>query len=193
VTISSHIMNVPINELIADPKNARLHSEAQIAQIAKSIEQFLYLGTVIVQPTGQIIGGHATVEALKRIYPPDKKVDVRVVEGLTKGQYAALALALNKLPEASTWNDGILRELFGELDEDGIDLSALGFSLKEIDKLTSPADDLDVKEIDTSDVHDEFWISVRGPLADQAHALKALQEALKPFKDVTVDQGTIAI
>ena len=37
-----------------------------------------------------------------------------------------------------------------------------------------------------------FWISIRGPLAQQAHALKALQEAMKPYAGVSVELGTIS-
>jgi hypothetical protein len=32
-----------------------------------------------------------------------------------------------------------------------------------------------------------------GPLAQQANALKALEAAMKPFADVTVEQGTISV
>jgi hypothetical protein len=35
--------------------------------------------------------------------------------------------------------------------------------------------------------------AVRAPLAHQAHALKALQEAMKTLAGVTVEQGTINI
>lgn len=54
-------------------------------------------------------------------------------------------------------------------------------------------DPLEVKEIETGEVADEFWISVRGPLAQQAAVLKKLEDALKPFAGVTVEQGTINV
>ena len=60
-------------------------------------------------------------------------------------------------------------------------------------KLLDEPDELAVKEIETGPVSDEFWISVRGTLAQQANALKALQEAMKPFAGVEVEQGTINI
>ncbi len=180
-----------IASLTADPKNARRHSEAQIADIVDSINAFGYVAPVIIQPSGQLIGGHATIEALKRIGRED--ADVRVVAGLTPAAYRKLALALNRLPEKSQWDDAILREVMAEIKTDGEDFTGIGFSPNEIDKLLKPAEDIEVKEIETGPVDDEFWISIRGPLAQQANALKALQDAMKPFDGVTVDQGTISL
>jgi len=178
--------------LTVDPKNARRHSEAQIAQIVASIERFGFVAPIIIRPNGQIIGGHATVIALKRLERSDV-VDCRVVHGLSEAGYQALGVALNKIPENSSWDDAVLRDVLASLDELGEDTSGLGFSSNELTKLLAEPEELELKEIDTTTVEDEFWISIRGPLAEQANALKALREAMKPFAGVTVEQGTIAI
>lgn len=183
-----------VADLKADPKNARRHSEAQIAQIAqivRSIETFSYVNKVVARPNNIIIAGHATLEAVKRLGRED--VECRIVYGLSEGGYAKLALALNKIPENSRWDDDVLAEVMGELKDAGEDLLDTGFSGGEIDKLLAEPDALEVKEIETGPVEDEFWISVRGPLKDQAAALKALDAAMKPFAGVTVDLGTINI
>jgi ParB-like chromosome segregation protein Spo0J len=180
-----------VAELKPDPKNARRHSEAQVASIVASIEEFGFINRVVTRPNGQIIGGHATIEALKRLERTD--VECRVIAGLSEAQYKKLGLALNKIPENSSWDDDILREIVGELDEAHEDLSSVGFASKEIERLLAEPDPLEVKEIETSLVEDEFWISIRGPLANQAEVLKAMEAAIKPFAGVTVDLGTIAI
>lgn len=178
--------------LKADPKNARRHSEQQIAQIVTSIETFGYVNKIAIRPDNQIIGGHATLEALKRIGV--ESIDVRVVAGLTEPQYRKLAIALNKIPENSSWDSAILTEVLGELHDAGDQLDGIGFSEKELDGILGGGDDVvEVREVKTGDVADEFWISIRGPLKDQASALKALQAAMKPFPEVAVDLGTIAI
>jgi ParB-like chromosome segregation protein Spo0J len=174
-----------------DPKNARRHSEQQIAQIAASIERFGYVNKIVIRPTGVIIGGHATLEAVKRLGWED--ADFRVVDGLSEPQYKALGLALNRLPENSRWDDAILSEVLGEIDEAGEGLEGLGFNENEIKRLQAGDEPIEVKDIATSDVADEFWISVRGPLKHQAATLKALEAALKPFDGVDVELGTIAV
>lgn len=183
-----------IAALTVDPKNARAHSEGQIAQIAHSIQQFGYAAPIIIQPSGLIIGGHATVAALKRLGGVlGTRVDVRVVHGLSAAKYRKLGLALNKIPENSRWDDAILRELMGEMDAAGEDLSDIGFSSNELTKLLAEVDDIEVKEIETGPVDDECWISIRAPLAQQANILKALGVALAAFEGVSIEQGTIAI
>jgi ParB-like chromosome segregation protein Spo0J len=119
--------------------------------------------------------------------------ECRVVAGLTDAGYKAMGIALNRIPENSRWDDDVLREILGEIQQDGENPLSLGFSPAELDKILAEPADLDVREIETGPVNDEFWISLRGPLQHQAHALKALQEAMKPFAGVTVEQGTISL
>lgn len=178
-----------IADLKPDAKNARRHSESQIAQIAQSMEDFGIVHRILIRPNGQIIGGHASLEALKRL--GRQEVDVSVIDGLSEAGYRKLGLALNKLPEDSRWDNDVLRELFAEFDANDEDMSGTGFGAKEIEKLLAQDDDIEVREIETGPVEDEFWISIRGPLAQQANALKALEVALKPYSGVTVEQGTI--
>jgi ParB-like chromosome segregation protein Spo0J len=180
-----------IAALTADPKNARRHSEAQISQIVLSIERFGFVNPISIRPSGQLIGGHATLDALKRMGRED--VACRVVDGLSERDYKALAIALNKLPENSRWDDDILRGVLLEIQGDGENALSLGFSPGELGRILDEPDDLEVKEIETGPVDDEFWISVRGPLSQQANALKALEAAMKPYPGVSVEQGTINI
>jgi hypothetical protein len=50
-----------IERLISYARNARLHSDAQVAQIAASIAEFGFNNPVLVEPTGCIIAGHGRV------------------------------------------------------------------------------------------------------------------------------------
>lgn len=54
-----------------------------------------------------------------------------------------------------------------------------------------PDEDLVVEDFDTSKVADRFWISVRGPLAEQAKALDALEGVMADLADVDVELGTV--
>lgn len=178
-----------VSDLKPDPHNARRHSEGQISQIVASMERFGIVERVLIRPNNQIIGGHARLDALKRM--GRDTVDVSIIGGLSEAGYKALGLALNRIPENSSWNDDVLRDVLGSLSEEGEDALGLGFSSTELDKLLKEPDELEVKEIETGRIDDEFWISVRGPLKEQANALKALNDAMKPFAGVTVEQGTI--
>lgn len=180
-----------VADLRPDPQNARRHSEAQISLIAQSIERFGFVDKLVIRPNGQLIGGEGRLEALKRLGRDD--AECRVVDGLSEASYKAMGLALNRIPENSRWDDDILRDLLNEIQADGENALSLGFSPSELKKITTEPDEIAVHEIETGPVDDEFWISIRGPLAEQANALKALEQAMKPFAGVTVEQGTINI
>ena len=181
-----------IGALRPDPQNPKRHPESQIVDIAASIEQFGYVQKIVIRPDNLIVAGHGTWEALQRLNTLGE-IGVRVVEGLSDAQYHALMLALNKLPENGSYDEAILADLLREIGAADIDAEDLGFSEREIDRLLEADDALEVKEIETGDVDDEFWISIRGNLKHQAAALRALEQAMKPFEGVTVDLGTIAL
>lgn len=180
-----------VADLKPDPRNANRHSESQVAQIVTSIEQYGYIDKIVIRPNGQLIGGEGRLDAINRIGWDE--IAVRVVAGLTEAQYKALGLALNRIPRNSRFDDDVLRELLGEIQQDGENPLSLGFSPAELDKIMAEPADLEVKEIETGPVSDEFWISIRGPLAQQAEVLRKLQEVMKPYAGVTVEQGTIAL
>lgn len=180
-----------VADLKIDPRNARRHSEAQVSQIVQSIEKFGYVDKIVIRPGGQLIGGEGRLLAFQRMGRED--AECRVVAGLSEAGYKALAIALNRIPENSRWDDDVLREILGEIQTEGENPLTLGFSPTELDKILAAPADLEVKEIETGPVSDEFWISIRGPLLHQAHALKALQDAMKPYAGVTVEQGTISL
>jgi len=180
-----------VADLTADKRNARRHSEAQISQIVAAIDRFGFVDKISIRPDGQIIGGHARLEALKRMGRAE--VECRVVSGLSEAGYKALGLALNRIPENSSWDHDILRDLITEIQDEGENAQTLGFGPAELKRILEEPDDLEVKEIETGPVDDEFWISVRGPLAQQANVFKALDAALKQFAGVSVEQGTINI
>jgi ParB-like chromosome segregation protein Spo0J len=178
-----------IDTLRPDPKNARKHPAHQIDAIAKSISTFGMVAPVIIRPDGILIGGEATLTACRKL--GHKSISCRVVDGLTDPQYRALGLALNRLPEQSQWDEGLLADALRSLEH--ADAMAAGFSNDELVKLAAEPDPIAVEEIETSTVFDEFWVSVRGPLKHQAALLAALQAAAKDLDGVTVDLGTIAM
>jgi ParB-like chromosome segregation protein Spo0J len=179
-----------IESLRVDPKNARRHTDHQIKQIIASVQAYGYVEKIVIRPDGQIIAGEGRLRALQHIGIDN--VEVRVAANGSEAQYIALGLALNRIAENSSWDDDRLRELVAAIDDDGGNLAATGFSEKELGSLLGEPDAIEVKTIETTDVEDVFWISIKGPLASQAHALARLQEVMREIPDVEVELGTIA-
>src|ERR1700686_559477 len=82
-----------IERLIPYARNARLHSDAQVAQIAASISEFGFNNPVLVGPEGGIIAGHARVLAARKL--AQAKVPAIVLGHLTENQKRAFILADN--------------------------------------------------------------------------------------------------
>jgi ParB/Sulfiredoxin domain len=57
----------PIEKLIPYVRNARTHSEEQVAQVAASIVEFGWTNPVLVGADGVIIAGHARLAAARKL------------------------------------------------------------------------------------------------------------------------------
>jgi ParB-like nuclease domain len=84
-----------IQEIKANPRNARTHSKAQIRQIAESIKAFGFGAPVLVDETLTLICGFGRLKAAERL----NIAEIPAVQllGLSEAQKRALALADNKI------------------------------------------------------------------------------------------------
>lgn len=128
----------PVAELIPNRKNARTHSESQIAKIAASITDFQFMNPVIIDRDGHIIAGHGRVEAAKKLGL--KEVPCLLASHLTPAQKRAYMLADNRMALDAGWDDDLLAVELKDLAADGFDLSLTGFDDAEINQwLNDPA------------------------------------------------------
>jgi DNA modification methylase len=135
-----------VASLVPYARNARTHSEEQVAQIAASIREWGWTVPVLVDDQGSLIAGHGRVLAARKLGITD--VPVMVATGWSAAQIAAYRLTDNKLALNAGWDDELLRLELGELGLEGFDLGLIGFSdleLKDIladrtDGLTDPDD-----------------------------------------------------
>jgi DNA modification methylase len=143
-----------LESLIPYAKNARTHSEDQVAQIAGSIKEFGFNNPVLVDKDGSIIAGHGRVMAARKLGMD--KVPVVQLEHMTEAQRKAYVLADNRIALNSGWDTSMLTLELQDLKDD-IDLSLLGFDADELDALLNPIVDTDglTDEDAVPDVPDE--------------------------------------
>jgi ParB-like chromosome segregation protein Spo0J len=120
----------PLERLVPYARNARLHSEAQVAQIAASILEFGFNNPVLVGMEGGIIAGHARVLAVRKL--GHTEIPVIVLGHLTENQKRAFVLADNKLALNAGWDSEMLRLELEALAEQSFDLELTGFDEKEL-------------------------------------------------------------
>lgn len=127
----------PLARLIPSARNARTHSEAQIAEIAGSIRSFGFSNPILVGEDGDIIAGHGRLAAARQLGL--KEVPVIVLRGLTELQRRQLLLADNRIALNSGWNLNMLHTELKDLKVLGADLERLGFTKQELNKALAPA------------------------------------------------------
>ena len=124
-----------VSTLIPYARNARTHSDAQVAQIAASITEWGWTTPVLVDETGSIIAGHGRVMAARKLGLVD--VPVMVATGWSDAQKQAYVLADNQLALNAGWDAEMLKVELTDLAGAGFDVSLIGFSEDELAKLTA--------------------------------------------------------
>jgi len=128
------VVKWPVEMLIPYARNARTHSDDQVAQIAASIAEFGWTNPILAGADGIIIAGHARLLAARKLGMTE--VPVIVLEHLSETQRRALVLADNQLAIAgSGWDAEMLRVELEALQEDGFQLDVVGFSDEELESL----------------------------------------------------------
>jgi DNA modification methylase len=119
-----------VERLVPYARNARTHSEAQVAQIAASIHEWGWTVPVLVDEAGMLIAGHGRVLAARKLGLPE--VPVIVALGWSEAQKRAYVLADNKLALNAGWDAELLRVELTDLRGMGTDLGLIGFAEAEI-------------------------------------------------------------
>ncbi len=183
---ASKIEPIAVEDLIPYARNARTHSPEQVEQIVASIKEFGFTNPVLIDETGGIVAGHGRVMAAKRMGLAT--VPCIRLHWLTDLQKRAYILADNKIAENSDWDQPMLDSEIDILKDAGIDMGEFGFVFE-----GEHAPEITPEEkSETSEVHDVFWISVVGPLKNQAQALDRLRSVMADLEPVTVELGTVS-
>ena len=120
----------PVEALIPYARNARTHSDAQVAEIAASIRAFGWTNPVLVDGENGIIAGHGRLLAARKLGLDT--VPVIELAGMSEAEKRAYILADNKLAMNAGWDRDLLALELGELDALGFDLALAGFGEEEL-------------------------------------------------------------
>jgi DNA modification methylase len=143
-----------VETLIPYAKNARTHSDEQVAQIAGSIKEFGFNNPVLVDKDNSVIAGHGRLMAARKLGMD--KVPVVQLGHMTEAQRKAYVLADNRIALNSGWDTSMLSLELQDLKDD-IDLSLLGFDPDELNALLNPIEETEglTDEDAVPDVPDE--------------------------------------
>ena len=123
--LAEKIEQWPTAKLLPYARNARTHSEDQVAQIAASIAEFGFTNPILAGSDGSIVAGHGRLAAAQKLGL--ERVPVVVLDHLTPTQRRALVIADNRIAENAGWDDSMLRIELEALQLEGFDLDITGF------------------------------------------------------------------
>ncbi len=132
------IKDRPVATLVPYARNARTHDDAQVAQIAASIEEFGWTNPVLIDGAGGIIAGHGRV--LAALLLGIEKIPCIQLGHLSEAQRRAYAIADNKIALNAGWDEKLLAAEFVDLEAYGFDLDLTGFAADEILALVASED-----------------------------------------------------
>src|SRR3954468_18971921 len=133
--VASQIQLWAIDQLIPYERNARSHSDSQIAQIALSIGEFGFTNPILVNAKRHIIAGYARYLAARKRNL--EQVPVIKLEHLTETQQRAYRLADNQLALNASWNEDVLRQELQALIDEAFAMDLLGFTEAELERLSA--------------------------------------------------------
>lgn len=159
-----------VERLVPYARNARTHSEAQVAQIAASIREWGWTMPVLIDEDGMLIAGHGRVLAARKLRLTE--VPVVVARGWSQAQRRSYALADNRLALNAGWDADLLRVELTDLKDLGADLGMIGFGDEELaalladtaEGLTDPDEVPDVQTAPVARLGD-VWVLGRHRLA----------------------------
>lgn len=135
----------PIEQLVPYERNARTHSDEQVARIAASIQEFGFVSPILVDGNSGIVAGHGRLMAAKSLGL--REVPVVVVDHLTEAQRRAYVIADNQLALIAGWDDELLKAELSELEGMQFDLTLLGWG----EDLPTFEEDVDMSALDELD------------------------------------------
>ena len=142
--VQDKIEMLAVTALVPYARNSRTHSKEQIAQIARSIQEFGFTNPVLIDGQGGIVAGHGRVLAAQSIGVGS--VPCLRVDWLTEAQKKAYVIADNQLALQAGWDNDILSAEIKELQQDGFALDLLGFSNEDLDSMLGIADEVSGKD-----------------------------------------------
>lgn len=127
--VEMRVEHVRIDSLTEDPENVRLHSKANIDAIKTSLSRFGQQKPIVTTIDGVVIAGNGTLRAA-RLLGWERIAIVRST--LVGNDATAFAITDNRSAEIAEWDWTELSKTMGELMEDGVSMSDLGWTAGEL-------------------------------------------------------------
>lgn len=188
----NELEHLPTADLIPYARNARLHSDAQIAKIAGSLMEFGFCNPVLIDSQDGIIAGHGRVLAALKLGM--ETVPCLRLDHLSDIQRRAYILADNRLALDASWDEAMLGLELSALEMDGFDLDLVGFDAGELQNLlsgvsVSPLDDMPELPIGDREPFQQMTFTLHDSQAEIVSHAISIAKDMGEFEDSPNENG----
>ena len=138
-----------VADLVPYVNNSRNHSDEQVAQIVRSIQEFGWTNHILIDGDKGIIAGHGRLKAAQVLGLSE--VPTIELQGLSDEQKKAYIIADNKLALNASWDKDILALEVADLEAAGFDIDILAFDPSELIQR-----DIDYSVLDEENLDDKL-------------------------------------
>jgi ParB-like chromosome segregation protein Spo0J len=167
------IQMMDINKIFPYEKNAKIHTETQVASLVKVIQTQGWDVPIVVDRNGVVIKGHG--RRLAALSMGLKEVPVIVRDDLTDEQVKAARLSDNRVAMGD-FDVNLMKDELAELNDGGFDMTSMGFGDKELDMMIGDLDKIDVTVFDEAPSTPEAHQNAPAAIADATPSEDAPKE-----------------
>lgn len=178
-----NVEQIAVADLIPYVRNARTHSDAQVAQIAASIREFGFCNPILIDAQTGIIAGHGRLLAARQLGM--ETVPCVRLGHLSDIQRRAYILADNRLALDASWDEDMLTMELSALEIDGFDLDLTGFNAEELEQMLTVAPEAGFPKLPDGDKapFQQMTFTLHDDQAEQVAAAIEKAKGLGPFVD----------
>jgi len=144
----------PIERLRPYARNARLHSDNQVAVLAANMLKFGWTMPCLISDDGELIAGHGRILAATQLGL--SKIPVMRLSHLDEDHRRALRVSDNSVADMAEWDELNLGLEIIDLQTLGFDTDLLGFSPEFLDNLLRAAQGLDEADNASTEGEDDI-------------------------------------
>jgi ParB-like chromosome segregation protein Spo0J len=166
-----------LSELIPYARNARTHSDVQVAQIASSMREWGWTMPILIDDDDNIIAGHGRILGAALLgweFGP-----CMIAKGWSEAKRRAYVIADNKLAQNASWDVELLGIELTDLVAEGFAVELIGFTAAEMETTLAGWNyEMQQRDIAAGDELDIEVIKVRCHIGEKERVITLLRTAL---------------
>jgi DNA modification methylase len=132
-SLLERVVQLSIDALVINPRNARKHSKEQLHRLEACIRTHGFLVPILIDVSRNVVLGHGRILAARAAGMTE--VPTLTVSGLTATQIRTFAIAENRLCDLAGWDNDMLRIEMKDLLDMQVDIEETAFSSGAVDLL----------------------------------------------------------